>query len=943
MHRPEDERGAAQRVYAALASGVVVLDAQGCIVEANAAAEEILGVSLGALRGQPLASSRWAAWCLDGTPLPVAERPAMVALSAHAPVRGVTVRLGRPDGTERWVQIDAVPLFDDAGTVERIVVSYVDLTPRMQAEEALRASETRFRALSEHGSDLVCILAPDGSARYGSPSYERVLGAPIEELHRLAGSPLAAIHPDDRAHVHAAMVACVAEGAPGITLTCRHRHADGSYRTLDCVATNRLADPAIAGIVVTSRDVSARVAAEARVRASEQWLQTVIANAPIVLTAVDAAGIVTFSAGSSLARIDRTPQSTVGQSIFDVLADAPTAQAYVLRALGGETCSGIIHLRGTVFESHYAPLLDAEGRICGAVGVSTDVTERAQAEDARRASEERYRQVEAHAPIGLALVSPDGHWLRVNPALCALVGYTEEELLAGTFQDVTHPDDLDADLEQVRQVLAGEIDTYRMEKRYIRKDGSLVWALLAVSLVRDAAGAPLYFIAQIQDIDERKRDEERLRHVAHHDALTGLPNRVLFNDRLGQALLSAERARRALAVLLIDLNRFKDVNDTLGHDAGDALLQAVAARMRDALRASDTVARLGGDEFAVLLPDTAEAGAAHAAAKIVAALTTPVNVGGHRVEAGGSVGIACYPAHGTDAATLLRHADVAMYEAKRSGSGMAVYAPERDGHTVERLELAAELQPAIASGQLELHYQPIVDLATGRPLMLEALVRWRHPVRGLVMPDAFIPLAEETGAIVPLTEWVLDAALASCSRWGEDGLGVSVNLSSRALHDAHLPARVASLLAQHGVQPARLTLEIAETAVMRQPARTLATLRRLKEIGVRLAIDDFGTGCSSLDLLQELPVDGIKVDRSFVRRADEGAQGMPIIAFILGLARSCGLEAVVEGVETPAMRALLEALGCDAAQGYLFARPLLPHELAAWLATFGAENARGAA
>ncbi len=562
----------------------------------------------------------------------------------------------------------------------------------------------------------------------------------------------------------------------------------------------------------------------------------------------------------------------------------------------------------------------------------TDITARQEAEEALRASEERYRQVEQHAPIGLALLAPDGRWLHVNPALCRLVGYTTDELRTRTFQDLTHPDDLNADLDQVRRLLAGAIDSYQLEKRYIRKDGSLMWALLAVSLVRDAAGTPRYFISQIQDIDVRKRQEERLADQATHDALTGLPNRALFGDRLERALAAAPRLGGPVALLLLDLDRFKEVNDTLGHEAGDTLLRAVGARLCRALRASDTVARLGGDEFAAVLPGADAAGAERTARAACAALATPLVLDGCPVEVRASVGIALAPEHGADASTLLRHADVAMYLAKRGALGHALYAPALDPHCPARLTRTAELRRAIAHDALTLRYQPIVDLSSGRPLAVEALVRWEHPEEGLIPPDAFIPLAEQTALIGPLTAWVLGAALHQAAAWAASGLTlrVGVNLSARALHDAGLPGLIARALRRHGLAADRLTLEITESTLMADPGRAATVLARLRALGVRVAIDDFGTGYSSLALLHRLPVDTLKIDKSFVQPLPGGDGERAIVTCIAGLGRALGLDVVAEGVETPAMRAAVAAAGCGEAQGYLFARPLPAAEVEGW-------------
>jgi len=408
---------------------------------------------------------------------------------------------------------------------------------------------------------------------------------------------------------------------------------------------------------------------------------------------------------------------------------------------------------------------------------------------------------------------------------------------------------------------------------------------------------------------------------------------MLLRDRLTQALSAAQRHDSPLALLLLDLDRFKEVNDTFGHQQGDLLLCEVGRRLRGALRASDTLARLGGDEFAVLLPDTDADGAEATAEKLRAALEPPILVERQPVAVGASVGIALCPDHGADASTLLRHADVAMYTAKQAGTALATYDAAQDQYSPERLGLIAELRQAIAHGGLILHYQPKADVSTGRVRGVEALVRWQHPARGLIPPDQFIPLAEHTGLIAPLTSWVLDAALRQRRVWARDGLDldVAVNLSMWNLRDPALPDTVAALLERYDVPAARLCLELTESSVMADPAHSLAVLARLRALGVRLAVDDFGTGYSSLAYLKRLPVDEIKIDRSFARDMGADDTDAAIVRSTIGLGQSLGLTVVTEGVEDRATWDLLAAGGCDLAQGYYLSQPLPADELCRWL------------
>jgi diguanylate cyclase (GGDEF)-like protein len=428
--------------------------------------------------------------------------------------------------------------------------------------------------------------------------------------------------------------------------------------------------------------------------------------------------------------------------------------------------------------------------------------------------------------------------------------------------------------------------------------------------------------------------QERLLKQALHDALTGLPNRTLFHDRVQQAIRTAHRTDSVVALLLMDMDRFKEINDTFGHHHGDLLLQQFGARLHDALRESDTIARLGGDEFAILLPHTTEQGAVDVANKIVGALGRTFSVQGYALSVEVSVGIAYYPQHGADATTLLQRADVAMYHAKRTASGVVVYSAAQDDYSPDRLALISALRLAIDQDQLILHYQPKLDLKTQRVDGVEALVRWQHPEHGLIPPAEFIPLAEHTGLIRPLTRWVLSRALQQCRAWqlAELELSVAVNLSARSLHDPTLIPTVVELLDAWSVRADRLEIELTESSLMADPVHGAEILQQLHEMGIRIAIDDFGTGYSSLAYLRRLPVDEIKVDRSFVQNMASNGDDAFFIRSVCDLGHSLRLEVVAEGVESQQSLQLLAVMGCDLAQGYHLSRPLAAHELESWLA-----------
>ena len=436
-----------------------------------------------------------------------------------------------------------------------------------------------------------------------------------------------------------------------------------------------------------------------------------------------------------------------------------------------------------------------------------------------------------------------------------------------------------------------------------------------------------------REVTQRKRSEANLEHQALHDVLTDLPNRVLLQDRAQQSLLVAQRGAHSMALLLLDLDRFKEVNDTLGHHTGDILLKETAARLRHALRESDTIARLGGDEFAVLLPTADAAGAVETAQRLVAALEPSFDLEGRRVDIRASIGIALADATDDTPDALMRRADVAMYAAKRSGSGYRLYDADQDENRPERLALIADLRQAVANGELEVHYQPKLDLRTGRIASVEALARWQHPVRGHVAPAVFIPLAESIGLIEQLTRWVLEAALKQCREWRDAGieLAVAVNVSMRDLHDPGLPDTIAGLLGMHGLVPDMLTVEITESTLMADPTRALAITGALSGMGVRLAIDDFGTGYSSLAYLRQLPIDELKIDRTFVGHLATNPDDGAIVRSTISLAHDLGLPVVAEGVEDRRAYELLAAYGCDVAQGYFISRPMPSADIVAFV------------
>jgi diguanylate cyclase (GGDEF)-like protein/PAS domain S-box-containing protein len=572
-------------------------------------------------------------------------------------------------------------------------------------------------------------------------------------------------------------------------------------------------------------------------------------------------------------------------------------------------------------------------------GMIRDVTERKRTEDALREARDRFRSIFENAPIGVAMVDLEGRYLQVNGSLCEILGYTEQELQKLTWQEVTHPDDLAISSDFARRIVAGEFPRYHLEKRFVHADGHSVWASLSVSLVRDSEGEPLYFVSQIQDITERKVLEERLEHRAYHDILTGLPNRSLLVNRLAHALeRTRRRVDRQAVVLFMDLDSFKVVNDSLGHDAGDHLLGLLAERLRRCLRPEDTLARFGGDEFVVLLEDVEDPGEAmRVAERITNELKKPFVMDGRSLFASVSIGIAQGNARTKSPLDLLRDADTAMYRAKSEHADYRVFDPTMYEQAMKRLELENDLRRGVENREFVVYFQPIVDLETGETWGMEALLRWEHPEQGLLEASEFMADLEESGLAIPAGERVLEEACWQALRWQEQDplippLVVSVNLSAVQFERSDLARIGAEVLGKTGLDPRRLSLDVTETSYIRILEERIASLDRLKELGVGVSIDDFGVGYSSLSYLKRLPADILKIDRSFVRGVGEVEEDTAIVRMIIDLAHTLGMKVVAEGIEEWEQAALLAEMGCDMGQGFYFSRPLSPEGVPGFVA-----------
>ncbi len=584
-------------------------------------------------------------------------------------------------------------------------------------------------------------------------------------------------------------------------------------------------------------------------------------------------------------------------------------------------------------EMTIAPVRSDTGEISHYIAIKQDITQRKLAEQALHKAEQKYRSIFENAILGIFQATPEGKFLNVNPALARMAGYdSPQDFLDHVYSTA----ELYVDLkrrDQLRELVIARKEVRNFEVEFKTKDGSRLTTSLNVRAMADREGTNVYLEGTVQDITEQKAAEARIEFLAYHDALTGLPNRVLFEDRLGQALANARRRGEHVAVLWLDLDKFKTINDSLGHSIGDLLLKQLGERLQKLVRAQDTVAKVGGDEFVVALIDPGHVSHAVAAVeRIRQAVAGEFDVQGNVLNVTCSIGISLFPDHGTDSETLIKNADVAMHCAKENGrNNFRFFTPELNAKAEERLALENSLQAALERGEFFLLYQPQIEIATGRMTGIEALLRWRHPELGLVLPDKFIPVAEDTGLIVPIGEWVLKTACTQARRWQDLGLPplpIAVNVSALQLHQGCFLQAIRRVLSETGLAPQYLELELTESVLLSNAENSRAMLQDLANLGLRLSIDDLGTGYSSLSYLKALPVCKLKIDRSFIEAMTVNSRDAAIVSALISMGHSLNLQVLAEGVEYEEQLAFLRDRNCEEAQGYYFSEPLTSYEFA---------------
>lgn len=813
---------------------------------------------------------------------------------------------------------------------------------RKSSEDALFDVGERFRLAFGDSPMGIALLAArpsqDAQVVDANPAFAAMLGLGLDSV--LGNALLDYVHEEDLAEFALEMQALMQGRIARSQL--RQRLVATAGRVVQCsVTASLLRDPAgePAWVLAMFEDITVQAGYERELRQA--------------LDALDKAayGVARLDIAGNLVSLNRAYASALGYREDDLVGspwqvavhedDREKVRAAIARASrGGPQRAEVRGQRrdGSTFDAdiELVACRDVEERLVGLHYFLRDVTHRTETERALRASEEQYRQIVETANEGVWIMDGEGRTTFVNTKMCEMLGADQRDLLGDGVLEMAISEDRNALLTVLRPPAGG---TPRpVDVRFRRADGEEVWAMVATSPFSQPGPGERATLAMVSDITDRKRAEVELAHRAVHDALTQLPNRTLFIDRLRVALLQARRHHTTVGVFFVDLDRFKNINDTLGHDAGDTLLMDVVPRLRGALRSSDTLARFGGDEFVVVCPELSdEREAVSIVERLLGALAMPVRIGAGEMTVTASVGISFSRGQELQAEDMIRDADTAMYRAKRRGGGCyEIFDSGMRAELVEQLRIEREIKDGLRLGQFHLLYQPILDLDGQALTGCEALIRWNHPERGPVAPLEFIPIAERTGLIAQLGDWVLQEACRQLARWTRaepslNAVAMSINVSARQLDDPRFPERVREVVASSGIDPTRLRFELTETGILDLDGQTAsAVLAELADLGIQLVLDDFGTGYFSLNHLRRLPIAGLKLDGSFASQMRVDRAVPPIVEAVVAMAQSLGLWLVAEGIETREQLDAVAAYGCDMAQGFLLGRPMRPAALASW-------------
>ncbi len=918
---------------------VAITDPQHRIQWVNETFTRLTGYTLEAARGRAAGDLLF----FDGTDMATVRRARELYAQKSGAVFEVLIRTR--DGRERWLEADLEALLDDRGELEGYIALHRDVTEQVRVRGAMRLSEYRARMMMEGANVGTWELDLQRGKVTLNEAFCKMLGYEPHELHLGPEDLRQLCHPDDVAVADKA----VGEVASGRTDLFRGSHRlrakDGSWHMVVGAGgvLERSADGTPLRLFGVQIDVTEQRRADDERRRAAEHLAVIAANVPgmIFQWRLNSDGQSQYLYASPGAR------SLYGVSPEELMSNERSMSGFLVNPEENTfDRASMLHSAATLtpwhaehrlitsegelrwLEANAIPQRNADGSTTW-TGYVYDVTRRKLAEEELRVSEEKLRSLYDLSPLGIALSDSEGRFLQTNYAMEVITGYSRQELTTMNWWDWAADNGNDDQRQRIQSLIqSGRFGP--LEKELTRKDGSRVPVQVTGIMVTASDGTRLMW-SMIEDIANRKRAEQRISFLAYHDPLTGLDNRLGLRTRLAEALAAAGASRNRVAVMMIDVDRFKTINDTLGHDAGDRVIVELARKISGAVPEGDIVARIGGDEFVVALTQLrSEAQVKSVAGKVFDQLRGRIEVDGSTVHVTVTAGVSVFPGDGPDGQTLMKKADVALYAAKARGrDACELYQPAMTQAVDQRLILETELRDALAEGQFVLHYQPQMDTLTGRPIGVEALLRWNHPVRGIIPPALFIPIAEETRLIEPIGEWVLTAACRDMRAWLDSGgepLIMAVNLSPLQFAREDLAERVAAALATTGLPPKLLELEITESAAMSAPDVAARSLARLKQLGVSLAIDDFGTGHSSLARLKMFNVDRLKIDGSIVTDCAADAYDAALCRATIALGRALGLEVVAEGVETSEQWQFLAQEHCNSVQGFLFALPMPAEE-----------------
>jgi diguanylate cyclase (GGDEF)-like protein/PAS domain S-box-containing protein len=906
--------------------GAVILAADGAILYANSRLATMLQVPLERLIGAQIGSFV--------APAHQASFQAQLELPAQ---KCVSLELDLISGAGTLVPALISRTAHVASCVSRAAgLVITDLTQQKHNVEEIIAAEKLARSIIEQAGEAIVVCNEDGRIIRASRLAHQLCGAsplsqPFNELFHLRMR-----QSEDLFSIFTTLQGTLIESAE-VELEQSDRQL--FHLILNATPLKSVQDR-IVGCVVTLTDFTQRKRAEEELRQERDLAQSYLDTAETIIVVIDLDG--------RISTINRKGCQVLGWKEADLLGQlwssaaqrnpdlAGEEDAQLSRLLAGDAESGaayheahLVTRNGELRQIawHDAVLRDEQGTLTGVLKCGEDITDRKEADEKLQL----FARVFEQSGEAIIITGPGSEILAVNSTFTRLTGYSQDDALGQNPRILQSGKESCEFYRSMWEILSRE-NYWQGELWNKRKDGSLYPKWLAISVVRNDQGEVINYIGSFTDISERKQAASRIERLAHYDPLTNLPNRYNLLGKLTQALELAKRSVTNLSLLFIDLDHFKNINDSLGHHIGDILLNQVAERLLESVRSADIVARLGGDEFVVVLQQIHSGiDAALIATKIQQSLSQTFQLEGHSLHVTPSIGISVFPYDGENVDDLMKNADLAMYHAKGKGrNNYQFYKTEMNEDVHERLLLESDLLAAIGREEFILHYQPQIDLATGRAIGVEALVRWQHPVRGMVMPDIFIPLAEETGLILPIGDWVLKSACRQMAAWSLEGLPpfrMAVNLSARQFKKGNLPGMLEDLILATGIDPHLLELEITESVAMDNPERAIYHLRRFREMGIELAIDDFGTGYSSLSYLKLFPVNRLKIDSSFIQSIETGSEDSAIAAATIALAHTLGKAVVAEGVETEGQLSFLRAQNCDIVQGYLFSVPLPAREL----------------